>query len=172
MTPHHLKGPRQGHFSRMESWMPGTGSRPCQAHFSAKPVGLTTSHAICSNGGGLLLLVWSSASATSLQKQFCLASVLTSKQQSNPGLGPGHGSIRGYFVPHLSGKVEQICCCNEVALAEVQTTSSHPFSKVNPEQALSRGLASIRGYVLPHLSGKVERKWPLQSSKPVAAIHV
>ena len=99
MTPHHLKGPRQGHFSRMESWMPGTGSRPCQAHFSAKPVGLTTSHAICSNGGGLLLLVWSSASATSLQKQFCLASVLTSKQQSNPGLGPGHrkGLVRGYF---------------------------------------------------------------------------
>ena len=51
-------------------------------------------------GRGWLLLVWSSARATSLQKQFCLTQTcLTSTEQSNPGLGPSHGKelVRGYF---------------------------------------------------------------------------
>ena len=150
-------------------------------------------------GRGWLLLVWSSARATSLQKQSaltqtCLArtpgwgqvtgknlfgvtlvvdgcywfgalqaplhcksssaltqTCLTSKEQSNPGLGPSHGKelvrgyfgrgwlllsrdlapIRGYFVPYLSSKSEsrQNCFCSEVALAELQTSSSHPRPK-------------------------------------------
>ena len=54
-------------------------------------------------GRGWLLLVWSSARATSLQ--ICKGSsaltqtCLTSTEQSNPGLGPSHGKelVRGYF---------------------------------------------------------------------------
>ena len=49
---------------------------------------------------GWLLLVWSSARATSLQQQFCHSwSCPTSEEQSNPGLRPSHGKmlVRGYF---------------------------------------------------------------------------
>ena len=46
-----------------------------------KPCERTSPLIFFANGGGLLLLVWSSARATSLQKQFCLASVLTSRNK-------------------------------------------------------------------------------------------
>ena len=64
----------------------------CQAHCSAKPVGLTTSHAngpLHSYFFQMVAVDCSSARATSLQKQFCLASVWTSREQSNPGLARG-----------------------------------------------------------------------------------
>ena len=53
--------------------------------------------------------------------------------QSNPEqvLSRDLAPIRGYFVPYLSSKSEsrQSCFCSEVALAELQTSSSHPRPK-------------------------------------------
>ena len=72
---------------------------PCPTSKEQSNFGLRPSH-----GKGLvrgyfghwwLLLVWSSARATSVQKQFSP----TSEEEHNPGLGPSHGKglVRGYF---------------------------------------------------------------------------
>ena len=44
--------------------------------------------------------------------------------------------------------------------------------KSRTEQALCRGLAPARGYFVPKGRTAFAVKWSLQSSKPVAAIHV
>ena len=141
-----------------------------------------------------------SSKSKSRQNCFCSEVALAELQTSS-----SQAPIRGYFVPYLN------CFCSEVALAELQTSSSHP------RQVLSRDLAPIRGYFVPYLPSKSESrqncfcsevalaelqtssshprpqsgvtlfltcqaslsqgrtafavKWPLQSSKPVAAIH-
>ena len=76
--------------------------------------------------------------------------------QSNPeqAFSRDLASIRGYFVPHLSGK-------GRTAFAlKWRWQSSKPVAAIhvqsNPEQAFSRDLASIQGYFVPHLSGKIE----------------
>ena len=70
-------------------------------------------------------------------------------QSSKPvALSRGLASIRGYFVPHLSGKVEewQNCCCNEVALAELQPrTSLFPWLGLNPRLLCSSLVGQGRG---------------------------
>ena len=69
--------------------------------------------------------------------------------------------IRGYVLPHLSGKVEerQNCFCTEVALAELQTSSSqqcpkYPRTSPFPWVGLNPGL--LCSLLVGQAQGKAE----------------